>query len=99
MMAISVIRSDDSHVPRHSSDAEVVTQSPWIEFSGRLPADLYRDAADLSLMLNQSLSEYLGRAVSAYIDAQLARSIVAGAVGQLRAARQARNPSRDHPAV
>ena len=94
-----MIRSNTTHVPFHSSDAEVVTQSDWIEYSGRLTADLYRDAADLSLVFNQSLSEYLGRAISAYIDAQLARSVVAGAVGQLRAARQTTNPRRDQPAI
>ena len=41
------------------------------DFTGRLPTDLYRDALDLALVFNQSLSEYLAGAVNAYVDAQL----------------------------
>lgn len=61
---------------RHSAD-----------FTGRLPADLYRDALDLALVFNRSLSEYLAGAVNAYVDAQLTRRVVAGAVEKVRAAR------------
>lgn len=63
------------------------------DFTGRLPKDLYRDALDLALVFNQSLSEYLARAVNAYVDAQLMRRVVQGAVENVRAARGGRSDS------
>ncbi len=64
------------------------------DFTGRLPADLYRDALDLALVFNQSLSEYLAGAVNAYVDAQLTRRVVQGAVEKIREARGERSGER-----
>ena len=64
------------------------------DFTGRLPADLYRDALDLALVFNQSLSEYLAGAVNAYVDAQLTRRVVQAAVEKIREARGERSDER-----
>lgn len=64
------------------------------DFTGRLPADLYRDALDLALVFNQSLSEYLAGAVNAYVDAQLTRRVVQSAVEKVREARGERSGER-----
>ena len=64
------------------------------DFTGRLPADLYRDALDLALVFNQSLSEYLAGAVNVYVDAQLTRRVVLSAVETVRAARGEQSSAR-----
>ena len=64
------------------------------DFTGRLPTDLYRDALDLALVFNQSLSEYLAGAVNAYVDAQLTRRVVQSAVEKVREARGERTSER-----
>ena len=64
------------------------------DFTGRLPAEVYRDALDLALVFNQSLSEYLASAVNAYVDAQLTRRVVQSAVEKIREARGERSSDR-----
>ncbi len=67
------------------------------DFTGRLPADLYRDAVDLALVFNQSLSEYLASAINAYVDAQLTRNVVQTAVTKVREARGDAGPADRKP--
>lgn len=69
-------------------------QTRCADFTGRLPEELHRDALDLSLVFNQSLSEYLSRAIAAYVDAQLARRVVSTAVDKVREARGLRSGER-----
>ncbi len=64
------------------------------DFTGRLPMDVYRDALDLALVFNQSLSEYLAGAVNAYVDAQLTRPVIRGAVEKVRVARGEQSSAR-----
>jgi hypothetical protein len=59
----------------------------WADFTGRLPQELYRDALDLALVFNQSLSSYLAGAINAYVDAQLDRRVVSTAVDKIREVR------------
>jgi hypothetical protein len=69
-------------------------QQRWADFTGRLPQELYRDALDLALVFNQSLSSYLASAINAYVDAQLERRVVSTAVDKVREVRGNRTNER-----
>lgn len=69
-------------------------QQRWADFTGRLPQELYRDALDLALVFNQSLSAYLAGAINAYVDAQLDRRVVSSAVDKVREVRSSRSNER-----
>lgn len=69
-------------------------QQRWADFTGRLPQELYRDALDLALVFNQSLSSYLAGAINAYVDAQLDRRVVFTAVEKVREVRGNRTSER-----
>lgn len=79
------------HGFRETADAKVAMERRWIEFTGRLPADLYRDALDLANVFNESLSKWLAQAIGSYVDAQLTRGVVRSAVETVRTARRSRS--------
>ena len=83
-----------AHALSASADPQAEMNEHSADFTGRLPADLYRAALDLALVFNQSLSRYLAGAINAYVDAQLTRRVVASAVQKVREARGNRSSER-----